>query len=65
MKVTRLATDTQKIETDFGNIYVHVRYTTEGRPCGLSLSHHVRDMQAPIAELIETIATGIDSALRP
>lgn len=65
MKVTRLATDTQKIETDFGAVYCHVRYTTEGRPCGISLSHAQKDMNSQIAELIETLATGIDAALRP
>ena len=65
MIVTRLPSDTSRIDTDFGTIYCHVRYTNDGRPCGLSMSHQIKDMNSQIAELIETIATGIDGALRP
>ena len=65
MIITRLPSDTTKIETDFGNLHLHVRYTNDGRPCGLSISHQIKDMNSQIAELIETIATGIDAALRP
>lgn len=56
---------TSRIETDFGTIFAHTRYSQQGRPIGFAMSHQVKDMQAPIAELIDTIAAGIDAALRP
>lgn len=65
MIITRLPSDTSRIETDFGTLYVHLRFTNEGRPCGLAISHQIKDMNSQVAELIETIAAGVDGALRP
>jgi hypothetical protein len=58
-------TVTSRIETDFGTIFAHTRYSQQGRPIGIAMSHQIKDMNSQIAELIDTIATGIDAALRP
>jgi|CXWL01.1.fsa_nt_gi hypothetical protein len=65
MIITRLPSDTTSIETDYGKLHLHICYTNDGRPCGIAVSHQIKDMNSQIAELIETIATGIDAALRP
>lgn len=65
MIVNRLPAETHPIETEFGKLYAHVRYGSDGRPVGLSISHQIKDMNSQIAELIDDIANGLDGALRP
>lgn len=60
----RLPGETLKVETDFGNMFLHFAYMPDGRIAGFSISHQMKDKESKVAELIEDIASAIHLTLR-
>ena len=60
----RWHTVTNKIKTDFGSMYIHIDTDANGHPVGGSISHPGKEPESQIARLIETLSSGLNSALK-
>ena len=63
-ETNRAETTTQRVETEFGVMYVHIEVDAAGRPCGGSISHPYKDPEAKIPGLVEALSEGLDKAVK-
>ncbi len=62
--MNRTVTITQKVKTPFGSMYIHIETDIYGRPVGGHLSDPGKEPKSVIAELVENLSGGLDSALK-
>lgn len=53
----------QKIQTDFGSLYVEIEYTDDLRVTQISLTHRGRMKMTVVGDLLEKISTGLNDLL--
>ena len=58
----RSLTTTQKVETEFGSMYVHVEVDAAGRPAGGSISTPGKEPGSQIARLVAALSEGLGAA---
>lgn len=61
---TRLPASTTKVETPFGNAYIHVHYDAAGNLRGAAISHPWKNPDAQVDKLIRALSDGLNAALR-
>lgn len=64
MTNNRTHTITQKVKTEFGSMYIHIRYDRNGRPCGGWISDPGKEPTSQISKLVETLSQGLHEALK-
>jgi len=63
-KNNRTRTITQKVQTDFGSMYIHIRYDDDGEPCGAWISNPGKEPNSQISGLVKDLSEGLHKALR-
>lgn len=54
----------QKVDTDFGTMYIHIDLDTFARPTGGWISTPGKEPDSEIQKLIDQLAEGLDQALQ-
>lgn len=60
----RNETQTTKVRTAFGPIYIHIEHDRHGRPVGGSISSPGKEPESQIHILMETLSAGLNEALK-
>ena len=64
MTKNRHDTTNIKVETPFGNMYIHIHYDEKNRACGGWISDPGKEPNSTIAKLVEDLGTGLNKALK-
>jgi hypothetical protein len=63
-KSGRYETTTQRVETEFGSIYIHIDHLANGIPDGGWISWGSKDPESKIVGLISALSDGLNKALK-
>ena len=64
MTKTRTRTITQKVQTPFGSMYVHLDHDEQGRITAGSISDPRKEPDAQVARLVEALSDALDQAIK-
>jgi hypothetical protein len=63
-KSGRYETTTQRVETKFGSVYIHIDHLSNGMPDGAWISWGSKDPESAIVGLISALSEGLNKALK-
>jgi hypothetical protein len=63
-KSGRYETTTQRVETEFGSVYIHIDHLSNGMPDGAWISWGLKDPESKIGSLVSALSDGLNKALK-